>query len=228
MKNRYIFILCIAVNVITLSLGRLTANISKADDSIPIRITAGELADIEEPMDKELQSNAFEETEELGVFEAPAEDENEGVTSSYIPQATVMPDGTTVFENGTILPINVDEWLEEIDEVELFYKLVEAEAGNQSTLGRRLVADCVLNQMDFYGASYKDIILGVNKFESVSNSHIFTTEVQESTIESCKLEMNSRIDYNVMYFRTEHYHDFGIPYEQVGDHFFSQKKFGED
>jgi hypothetical protein len=153
-------------------------------------------------------------------------------TSVYVPQATitvtVAEDGTetssTVFENGKRFDFNLDTWIEEVDETEFLYDLVEAEVGNQSSLSRRLVADCVLNQRDSakYPDDIKGVILSPGNFSVVSNGSIFAKIPQESTKECVDTELESRIDYAVMYFRTKHFHTFGVPYEQVGDSYFSK------
>ena len=44
----------------------------------------------------------------------------------------------------------------------------------------------------------------------------------ESTIQCVDTELKNQIDYGVMYFRTRHFHNFGVPYDQVGNHYFSK------
>ncbi len=155
------------------------------------------------------------------------------VVSAYIPTAIIywaentegnMQEFTKFQLSDIVLPYNVDTYIEETDEIELFYKLVQAEAGTQSSLGRRLVADCVLNQVasEDFPNTIKDIICLPNNFEVVSTGYIFVTQPSETTIKCVDLELESQIDYGVMYFRTEHFHTFGVPYEQVGAHYFSK------
>lgn len=168
--------------------------------------------------------------------EAIKEPVTESHTSVYIPQATIITTVSydeneeesvsviTKFNNGRVLDYDVDVYIDEVDEIEFFYHLVEAESGNQSSLGRRLVADCVLNQRDSgkYPPDIKSVILSPGNYSVVSGGSIFTVTPSESTKQCVEQEMESRIDYAVMYFRTNHYHTFGVPYEVVGDVWFSK------
>ncbi len=169
--------------------------------------------------------------------EAPVEDivavgtVLEEYVSAYIPQATIQvikgeneDTVQTVFKSGKVFYYNIDEYLDEVDEVELLYHLVQAEGGNQSSLARRLIADCVLNQRDSgkYPDTIKGVILTPGDFEVVATGSIFKVTPSDSTIECVDNELESRIDYAVMYFRTKHFHTFGVPYDQVGDCYFSK------
>lgn len=168
-----------------------------------------------------------EETEETYV-EGEVLDEH---VSMYIPEATVRtvvrgqePVTCTIFKCGRVLSYDVDAFIDEVDETEFFYMLVEAENGNQSSLARRLTADCLLNQVASpkYPDTIKEAILNHNMYEVVSKGSIFTVTPQESTKQCVDTEMISQIDYSVMYFRTKHFHKFGVPYEHVGDCWFSK------
>lgn len=131
-------------------------------------------------------------------------------------------EGKTVFKSGIELDYDLDQYINDIEDIELLYKLVQSEAGGESSLGRRLVADCVLNMSRTKGISVKQAILNPGVFDVVTFGTIFNTVPSESTIECVNTELISQIDYAVMYFRTGHYHDFGVPYEHVGSHYFSK------
>ncbi len=157
--------------------------------------------------------------------------------SVYIPEAWIItvnsPDGESItytsFRRGRTLDYDVDQYIEEIDEITLFCQLVEAEAGNQNSLGRRLVADCVLNQLASgrYGEDIKSVIFVDNNYEVVETGAIFCVNPQESTKQCVENELLCQVDYGVMYFRTEHYHDFGIPFVHVDDLWFSKESEDE-
>lgn len=110
-----------------------------------------------------------------------------------------------------------------IGEVEYLCRCVEAEAGNQSELGRRLVCDVILNR--FYSGKYTtlyEVIDEKNQFAVVNNGSINRVEPTESTIALVKEELLNRTNTDVLYFRTEHYHTFGTPLFIEGDHYFSE------
>ena len=143
-------------------------------------------------------------------------------------EETLSEEVITVSDNSIpedIIEEDTNETIEETDEdeKELLYRLVQAEAGNQSSLGKRLVTDCVLNMVD--SDKYPDTITGViysGAFDVTKNGSINTVVPTESTKRCVDMELESRIDYEVMYFRAGHYHNFGVPYEQVGAHYFSK------
>lgn len=102
------------------------------------------------------------------------------------------------------------------DEKELLAKMVHAEAGNQDMTGKRLVVDCVLNRID--DEAYPNHVFGVVLQEGqFVRSYTYT----DDDMEAVEKEMEQRLDYDVMYFRTKHYHDFGTALFQHGDHYFS-------
>lgn len=151
--------------------------------------------------------------------------------SVYIPQATIkivdMGENNaafTVFKSGRTLPYDVDAFIDNVDETEFFYMLVESENGTQSSLARRLTADCVLNMKAApnYPDTIKGVILKNGVFEVVSKGSIFTVTPKESTKQCVDTELLTQIDYSVMYFRTDHYHEFGVPYAHVDDCWFSK------
>lgn len=152
-------------------------------------------------------------------------------TSVYVPTATIrtivkdeVPVTLTQFKCGRVINYDIDAFIDTVDDAEFLYMLVEAENGNQSSLARRLTADCVLNMVKYPKCpdSIKGAILNKGVFEVVSKGQIFNAKPQESTIDCVDAEMVTQIDYGVMYFRTGHYHNFGVPYEHVGDCWFSK------
>ncbi len=153
----------------------------------------------------------------------------EVVKSVWVNKATITRNiggeennSRTVFKNGKVLNYDLDKWINDISDTELLYRLVQAEAGGESSLGRRLVADCVLNMSRTMNISVKMAILNPGIFDVVSSGSIFLTTPSESTIQCVDTELKGQIDYGVMYFRTGHFHNFGIPYDQVGNHYFSK------
>lgn len=95
--------------------------------------------------------------------------------------------------------------------------LVHAEAGNQDEIGKRLVADVVLNRVD--SESFPDTLAGVimqeGQFEEPAG---YYTDGDMLAVEK---ELEARLDEDVLYFRTKEYHKHGTPLYQHGAHYFS-------
>ena len=109
-------------------------------------------------------------------------------------------------------------------QMELFCKCVEAEAGNQSLLGKRLVCDVILNRVA--SPDFPDGIEGVinqeNQFSVVANGAIDRVTVSDETRQAVIMEMNERIDTEIIYFKAGGYPKFGEPVYQVDQHYFSK------
>ena len=112
------------------------------------------------------------------------------------------------------------------DDFNLLCACVEAEAGNQSMEGKRLVAAVILNRVD--DSAFPNTISGVirqkGQFYVVSSGAINRVKVSDETMEAVGAELLERSDYEVLYFRTGRYHSGCKNLYQVGDHFFSGKK----
>ena len=106
-----------------------------------------------------------------------------------------------------------EEWID----ICYISRVVEAEAGNQSELGKRLVADTMLNRLNngSFGEDVKSIVEAEKQY---ANGII----ASENTIRIVMEEYRKQTNEEVLYFRTEHYHNFGTDMFQVGDHYFSK------
>lgn len=113
------------------------------------------------------------------------------------------------------------------DSLEYLAMCVEAEAGNQTELGKRLVCDTVLNRFDSgkYETLY-DVINeehgGVYQYSVVADGRILIVEPTEETYRIVAEELECRTNTEVLYFRTKHYHTFGTPLFKEDDHYFSR------
>lgn len=113
------------------------------------------------------------------------------------------------------------------DSLEYLACCVEAEAGNQSELGKRLVCDTVLNRFDSgkYETLY-DVINeehnGVYQYSVVEDGRIFEVTPTEETYRIVAEEAENLANTEVLYFRTKHYHTFGTPLFKEDDHYFSK------
>lgn len=112
-----------------------------------------------------------------------------------------------------------EEWT---DSLEYLAACVEAEAGNQSELGKRLVCDVILNRYD--SGDYKtlyDVIDEPGQFSVVSNGMIDRVVPSEETYKAVQKELRNRTNREVLFFREGYYHNFGTPLLNEGDHYFS-------
>lgn len=111
------------------------------------------------------------------------------------------------------------------NDLELLAKIVLAEAGNQSELGKRLVIDVILNRIDSDcwrdDDTIREVVTHPGQFQSYSNGMYLG---QVPTEEVCTLiieELMNRTNYDVTYFKTDGYFA-GLPQIlKEGDHYFS-------
>jgi N-acetylmuramoyl-L-alanine amidase len=117
-----------------------------------------------------------------------------------------------------------EEW-EDTDSLWLLAACVEAEAGNQGLLGKRLVADVILNRVD--SPDFPDTIEGVitqpYHFTSYWNASISSVSVSDETLEAVLMELEERSYPGLLFFTAGAYSVYGTPWRQVGDHYFSTK-----
>ena len=104
----------------------------------------------------------------------------------------------------------------------LIYRVVEAEAGNQGLKGKQLVADVILNRIDSpeFPDNLYDVVYYENAFSVVSDGRINTVTVSEETIEAVQLELVSRLDYDITYFSAGSYNKYCKPAYIWRDHYF--------
>ena len=111
-------------------------------------------------------------------------------------------------------------------ELELLAACVEAEAGNQSLLGKRLVVDVILNRSEDpdFPNSVTEVIKQDGQFAVVQSGSIQVVNPSEDTWNAVYAELTGlRANENVLWFRTERYSKYGEPLACVGDHYFSGK-----
>ena len=118
--------------------------------------------------------------------------------------------------------IPTDQEQIDIDSLEILAKCVEAEAGNQDLVGKRLVVDVILNRVD--SDRFPDDIISVisqeNQFTVWSNGMLQKAKPTEETFEAIRLELDKRTDSEIMFFTAKHYNKYCIPAYVHGDHYF--------
>lgn len=135
------------------------------------------------------------------------------IINYYISANTAIINQTE--KSATLIP--------EDDDLELMAACVEAEAGNQSLYGKRLVADVILNRVD--SEVFPDTISGVisqpGQFSVYSNGRLDKAEPSEETYEAIYMELEERSYPSLMFFSCGDFLPYGEPWRQVGAHYFS-------
>lgn len=111
------------------------------------------------------------------------------------------------------------------DSLELLACCIEAEAGNQSKLGKKLVCDVILNRVDDNSGLFPDCITDViyqrNQFSVVFDRRLYQVSPSDETFEVVMEELENRTNTEVLFFTSEGYSKYGKPWKKVGDHYFS-------
>lgn len=112
-----------------------------------------------------------------------------------------------------------------MDDAVLIAKLVLAEAEGEPEMGKRLVIDTVLNRLDssdFPNTVY-DVIYQPYHYDPAWDGRIDQFSDLDDAFKLVVDEIHNRTNSEVLYFRTDKFHEFGTPMEQVGNHYFSTK-----
>lgn len=109
------------------------------------------------------------------------------------------------------------------EEIELLALCVMAEAEGECEYGQRLVIDVVLNRVDdpHFPDTIYDVIYQKNQFAGMYGDRITCCYVKDELVQLVEEELENRTNEDVVFFRTGHYHSYGVPMFQVGAHYFS-------
>lgn len=102
------------------------------------------------------------------------------------------------------------------EEMRMIAGVVHAEAGNQDMIGRRLVADCILNRME--RSKFPNTVAGVVYQEGQFSTPGSFTDADMAAV---RMECQERLDREVLWFRTGGFHSTGLALYQHGAHYFS-------
>lgn len=109
------------------------------------------------------------------------------------------------------------------EEIDLIALCVMAEAEGEPEEGQRLVIDTILNRVDDprFPGNVHDVIYQKNQFAGMYGERIERCYVKEELVQLVREELENRTNSEVVFFRTGHYHSYGVPLFQVGTHYFS-------
>lgn len=118
------------------------------------------------------------------------------------------------------LVILAEEPMEEetISDRDILAMVVMAEAGGEKFIGKVAVATTVLNRSWQWGRSIESIVSEESQYV-----YPYYGTVSAACYEAVDYALENRdlFPKNMFYFRNTHYHDFGEPYIQIGNHYFS-------
>lgn len=150
-----------------------------------------------------------------------------GLFEQFNEQTEIMEGDENLKVNFQSYEMTEEELAEEAyyDSLELLALCVEAEAGNQGLIGKKYVCDVVLNRVDDadYPDNITDVILQQNQFSVVLDGRIWEVEPTEETFQAIREELESRTNYDVLFFSYEGYSKYGTDWKKIGDHYFSIK-----
>lgn len=160
--------------------------------------------------------------ESKSTYEPAAVNTIQSVQESDISETvTVIP---MVAEEVSVEPEEeLAEPLATQEEIELLALCVMAEAEGECEYGQRLVIDVVLNRVDdpHFPDTIYDVIYQKNQFAGMYGDRITRCYVKDELVQLVKEELENRTNEDVVFFRTGHYHSYGVPMFQVGAHYFS-------
>lgn len=109
------------------------------------------------------------------------------------------------------------------EDISLIALVTMAEAEGESELGKRLVIDVILNRLDSekHPNTVEGVIYAPGQWASMWNGRVDACYVRDDIYQLVVEELISRTNSEVFFFRTKHYHTFGTPLFQEGNHYFS-------
>ena len=90
----------------------------------------------------------------------------------------------------------------EYSEIELLERVVEAEAGNQGLMGKRLVVAVIYNRVESekFPNTIQGVLTSPHQFSTVWNGSVDRVEVTDETRSAIQLEISQRSDKEILYF----------------------------
>lgn len=111
------------------------------------------------------------------------------------------------------------------DEYNLLLRVCMSECGGkygEPLDGKIAVVETILNRCEIYGKTIEEVIYEPYQYSLADNG-----EPDETVEQAVDIALRENIyPDDMIYFRTDYYHSFGKPYQQIGNHYFSLK--GDD
>lgn len=104
--------------------------------------------------------------------------------------------------------------------IDLLYRTVQAEGYTMGVEGMRYITDAILNLARDRGCSVYEVLTS-GAYTVVNNGQIWRQSLYPETIEAVDAELGGQLNYDIKYFRTNHFHGFGTPCFAYGNVYFS-------
>lgn len=154
------------------------------------------------------------------------------IAIKFLTGAARPPKRMTDMQNKYMTLIRYDDKLYFFtpDELDLVCRCVMSEAGAEPDEGQIAVAEVIFNR--YFSPKFPNEISEIivpGQF-SISDNGEPTARVIRNVRTAMMNYRHSRmiLPYNCYYFRADCYHDFGIPYRQIGNHYFSLSEEATD
>ncbi len=173
-------------------------------EALSVLILLGGMVQIAEPLPKRAEKDI-----DLNILDAAMEKPKLIVASNDVEVVAIADE---------------EEWDEDFcDSLEILATCVEAEAGNQDIMGKRLVADVILNRVD--SPRFPDDIEGVitqkYHFSTYWDGTMARIEPSPETFEAVQMELyGQRLDENILFFTAGDYNTYCVPAYTHGAHYF--------
>lgn len=110
---------------------------------------------------------------------------------------------------------------QEIDDIDLLYRTVQAEGYTMGYDGMRYITSAIQNLARDRGCSIRAVLTS-GAYTVVNNGQIWRETLYPDTIAAVDDDLANQIDTEIKYFRTNHYHGFGTPCFSWGNVYFSK------
>ena len=108
------------------------------------------------------------------------------------------------------------------EEYRLLLRVCMSECGGkygEPLEGKIAVVETIINRSEIYGKTIEEVVYEQNQYSVADNG-----EPDETVIEAVDIALSSNTyPDDMIYFRAGYYHNFGTPYRQIGNHYFSLK-----
>lgn len=141
----------------------------------------------------------------------------EQITVGQVEETTTPEIETTIEATTEAISLYSEE------DIELLALVMLAEAEGEDEYGRRLVVSTILNRVDSekYPNTIREVVYQKGQFSSMFNGRADRVVVTDEAREQVRKELESRTNYDVLYFRMYRYHSWGTPLFVHGCHYFS-------
>lgn len=102
-------------------------------------------------------------------------------------------------------------------EILLMERVTMSEASTEPFEGKVAVAKTILNRAKMYDMSIEQVVYEPYQY-SVTDNGKPSEEVKRAVLEAIN---DTELPDNMIYFKQGEYHGFGVPYKQIGNHYFS-------